>query len=375
MIRRRRGDCPAAARVLRGAATVIVGLGLGGCTSAQPLLDSAGPVADSIAQLGVLGLIVTSVVALLVFAMLLYPVLRAWQGRDEPLALPTRPITFVLLSGVAFPMAVLALLYGLTLPTLASTMTPPATPALRVEVTGHQWWWEVRYLTADGAFLFVTANEIHIPAGVPVRFDVRTADVIHSFWVPRLGRKIDLIPGRVNSIWLQADEPGTYTGQCAEYCGQQHAHMGLLVVAEGAAAFEAWLEHQRAPGAPPADTLAARGRDLFVAGPCALCHTVRGTPARGKVGPDLTHVGSRRRIAAGMLENTRGNLAGWIVDAQHIKPGVRMPSYNMFRGSDLRALAAYLESLEEERATWRPGRKRQDGRCGGWRRSGAGHRD
>lgn len=317
----------------------------GGCTSVQPLLEPRGPVAEAIAELGITSFVIAGLVALVVFTMLLIPVLRAWRGKEEPLRLPMQPFTFVLVAGVAVPALILAGIYFYAMGTLSATTTPPSEPVVRVDVTGHQWWWEVRYLTPDSVFLAETANEIHIPAGVPVQFDVRTADVIHSFWVPQLGRKIDLIPGRVNSIWLQADEPGVLRGQCAEYCGTQHAKMALLVIAEPRAEFEAWLARQREPARPPLDSLAVRGRAVFLAAPCGFCHTVRGTPAQGDVAPDLTHLGSRRTLAAGVLENTQGNLEAWIVDSQHLKPGNQMPSYNLFRGEELRALAAYLQSL------------------------------
>jgi cytochrome c oxidase subunit 2 len=335
-----------ASRLGRGIGLAALLLGVGGCESAQPLLDPRGPVAEAIAELGITSFVIAGVVALFVFGMLLYPVLRAWRGREEPLSLPMRPVTFVLVAGVAVPALILGGIYFYALGTLSATTDPPSPPVLRVEITGHQWWWEVRYLTPDSTYLVETANEIHIPAGVPVRFDVRTADVIHSFWVPQLGRKIDLIPGRVNTIWLQADKPGVFRGQCAEYCGAQHAHMGLFVMAQPPAEFNSWLARQQEPASVPTDSLALRGRDVFLAAPCAFCHTVRGTPAQGGVAPDLTHLGSRSTIAAGLLKNTQGNLEAWIVDSQHLKPGVKMPAYNLFRGEELRALAAYLQSLK-----------------------------
>lgn len=320
-------------------------LAVGGCTSVQPLLDSRGPVAEAIAELSIVAFVIAGIVALLVFGMLLYPLVRTWRGKDSPLSLPVRPVTFAWIAGAVIPAIIIGGIYLYSLTTLSAATTPPSPPVLRVEITGHQWWWEVRYLTPDSTFLVETANEIHIPAGAPVQFDVRTADVIHSFWVPQLGRKIDLIPGRVNSIWLQADEPGVYRGQCAEYCGAQHAHMNLHVVAQPPAEFASWLNRQRQPASVPTDSLALRGRDVFLASPCTFCHTVRGTPAQGDVAPDLTHLGSRRMIAAGTLKNTQGNLEAWIVDSQHLKPGNKMPAYNLYRGEELRALAAYLQSL------------------------------
>jgi cytochrome c oxidase subunit 2 len=211
-------------------------------------------------------------------------------------------------------------------------------------VTGHQWWWDVRYDAHVPAHRVRTANEIHIPVGQPILLKLRTSDVIHSFWVPSLHGKRDLIPGQTNTLWLQADRPGTYRGQCAEFCGHQHAHMGLLVVAEPPERFAGWQERQRQPAAEPADALARRGREVFVAGPCALCHAVRGTEAAAEVAPDLTHLGSRLTIAAATLANTPGHLAGWIVDPQRLKPGSHMPPMSL-AADDLQALLAYLGSL------------------------------
>lgn len=321
---------------------------LGGCTSVQPLLEPRGPVAGAIAQLGWWAMGVAAVVSALVFVILLVPVLRAWRtsGEPTPLSLPVKELTFALAGGAVMPAIVLGAFYLYNLGTLSTVTRPPSEPALTVEVIGHQWWWEVRYPNDDPRRIVETANEIHVPAGQPVRFMVRTADVIHSFWIPPLGRKIDLIPGRVNSIWLQADAPGVYHGQCAEFCGAQHAKMRLLVVAEPPERFTAWYDRQLEPAPTPSDSTLLAGRRVFLASPCVFCHSVRGTPAGGEVGPDLTHVGSRRTIAAGTLRNTQGNLEAWIVDAQHLKPGNKMPSYNLFDGERLRVLAAYLHSLK-----------------------------
>lgn len=321
---------------------------LTGCTSVQPLLDPRGPVARAITELGVWAAAAAALVSAVVIGMLLVPVVRAWRSPGEPpppLGLPLKELPFALTAGALIPAFVLGGFYVYNLRTLSAVTRPPATPDLTVEVTGHQWWWEVRYPSDDPDRVVETANEIHIPVGRPVRFTVRSADVIHSFWAPQLGRKIDLIPGRVNSIWLQADEPGVYRGQCAEYCGAQHARMALLVIAEPPERFAAWYARQLEPAVLPTDSFRLAGQQTFLGSPCVFCHTVRGTPAGGEVGPELTHLGSRRTIAAGMLPNTVGNLEAWIVDAQHLKPGNHMPSYNLFEGERLRALAAYLHSL------------------------------
>jgi cytochrome c oxidase subunit 2 len=208
---------------------------------------------------------------------------------------------------------------------------------LTIDVIGHDWWWEVRY--PNGA---VTANEVHIPAGQPVRFSLTTKDVIHSFWVPELGPKADLIPGRTNQLWLEAFRPGTYRGQCAEFCGLQHANMIIRVFAEPAAAFAAWMAHQ----AEPARSGAEPGRSMFLDQSCAGCHSVRGTTAVGNVGPDLTHFAQRATIGSGVLANTGENLARWISDPQHDKPGVTMPPAPQLDPASLLAVVAYLQSLD-----------------------------
>jgi cytochrome c oxidase subunit II len=221
----------------------------------------------------------------------------------------------------------------------------PGENALQIRVTGHQWWWEVQYRDSLAQNWATTANEIHIPTGRPVALELRSTDVIHSFWPPNLSQKRDLIPGNVNSLWFQADTPGVYRGQCLEYCGLQHAKMGFLVIADRPDSFASWLAAQRDTALTPTDSLTQRGQEVFLSSSCVMCHAISGTPAGSRIGPDLTHLASRRTIAAGTLPNTRGNLAGWIVDPQRIKPGTRMPP-NQLDPADLHALLAYLESLK-----------------------------
>jgi cytochrome c oxidase subunit II len=216
-------------------------------------------------------------------------------------------------------------------------------PSLRL--TGYQWWWEVEYQDPVPSRSFVTANEIHLPVGQPVLIETVSHDVIHSFWVPNLHGKIDLIPGQINHIWIEADRPGLFRGQCAEFCGLQHAHMGLIVVAESPADYAAWRAHQLQPASPPSDPLRARGQHLFESGPCALCHAVRGSEAGGRNGPDLTHLASRTTLAAATLPNRRGHLAGWILDPQAVKPGNHMPPGGL-SAAELQAVLAYLEGLK-----------------------------
>jgi len=217
--------------------------------------------------------------------------------------------------------------------------------ALQVRVIGHQWWWELQYRDSVAQNWFTTANELHIPVGRPVALELLSTDVIHSFWPPTVSQKRDLIPGKDNSLWLQADTPGVYRGQCAEYCGQQHAKMAFLVIAQRPDSFASWLAAQRDTALTPTTQPAIRGQEVFLASSCVMCHAIAGTPAGSRIGPDLTHLASRRTIAAGTLPNTRGNLAGWIVNPQSIKPGTRMPP-NQLKPADLQALLAYLETLK-----------------------------
>jgi cytochrome c oxidase subunit 2 len=219
------------------------------------------------------------------------------------------------------------------------------TDAIRkVRVTGHQWWWEVEYVEAQPHLTVTTANEIHLPVGVPIELELRTTDVIHSFWIPNLHGKRDMIPGQITSLRIQADREGTFSGQCAEFCGMQHANMRMAVTVESQQEFDDWLRRQRATAAEPRSDSERRGRDVFMTTTCVMCHTIGGTDARGMVGPTLTHVASRPFIGAGMLPNTRGHLGGWITDAQSIKPGIRMPA-NPLPPADLQALLDYLQTL------------------------------
>ena len=217
--------------------------------------------------------------------------------------------------------------------------------ALHIQVTGNQWWWDVQYENPVPSLQVTTANEIHLPVGRPVVIDLLSTDVIHSLWIPNLQGKIDLIPGRHNVMTLQADESGVFRGQCAEFCGLQHAKMALVVVAEPPDQFERWLAANRAPAPAPITPEQIRGRDVIERGPCAMCHAIAGTMAGGRTAPDLTHIASRSTIGAGSVPNTRGYLAGWIMDPQHIKPGNHMPAPGL-GDEELQAVLAYLETLK-----------------------------
>jgi cytochrome c oxidase subunit 2 len=230
-----------------------------------------------------------------------------------------------------------------TVAVLASVAMPPK-PPLTIEVTGHQWWWEARYVNPDPTQVFATANELHIPTGEPVRVVLHGADVIHSFWVPALTGKTDTIPGQTNETWLEADRAGRYQGMCTEYCGLQHAHMMVFVTAESPAAFEAWRRAQVQPAAAPANPDLTAGEQLFVL-KCGACHAVRGTDAGGHVAPDLTHLMSRQTIAAGAAPNTPAGLSGWIADPQSVKPGTLMPTLYL-SGPEIKSVRTYLETLQ-----------------------------
>lgn len=245
--------------------------------------------------------------------------------------------------GVGISSVVLAACAVWTMFTLSAVAMPPK-PGLVVRVTAHQWWWELRYESEQPSRTFTTANELHVPVGVPVRLELQSPDVIHSLWVPQLVGKTDLIPGQSNAMWLQADRAGVYRGQCGEYCGAQHAHMAFAVVAEEPAMFQAWLGAQQLASTDPPSPAAQRGHELFVQR-CAACHQVRGGDAGGIVGPDLTHLKSRRTIAAGLLSNTPGNLAAWVENAQVLKPGCNMPAMAL-SGAELNAIVAYLDTLQ-----------------------------
>jgi cytochrome c oxidase subunit 2 len=216
--------------------------------------------------------------------------------------------------------------------------------ALTINVYGHQWWWEVRYPNDEADKIVETANEIHVPAGVPIRIHGTSRDVIHSFWAPNVQGKRDLLPGYETEVMMQVDQPGRWRGQCAEFCGEQHAHMSFYMIAESQKDFQQWLSAEAQSSVAPSNAQTLHGQQVFLSHPCVMCHTIRGTTAGSHVGPDLTHLASRSTIAAGMLPNTIGNLGGWILNAQALKPGCRMPP-NQISGSDLQDLLAYLETL------------------------------
>jgi cytochrome c oxidase subunit 2 len=226
----------------------------------------------------------------------------------------------------------------------AYAITPEAGRPLQITLIGHQWWWEVVYNDSLSSRSLSTANEIHVPVGRTVVVKMTSKDVIHSFWVPNLAGKKDLIPGYSTTTWFRADRPGVYRGQCAEFCGHQHAMMSLLVIAEPREQFARWYDAQLADNMPPTDTTQSTGKNVFMNHGCVLCHTIRGTDAGGRTGPDLTHLATRRTLAAASIPNNRGWLGAWVMDPQSIKPGTRMPPNDM-RPDELQALLTYLQGL------------------------------
>jgi cytochrome c oxidase subunit 2 len=280
-------------------------------------------------------------VFVVVLAFLVAAVVKSRRKEAVAAAHPRWGEPFVVIGGIVVPSLVLVAVFVVSLRDMAALSSPESEPRITIEVVGHDWWWEVVYPEAAA----VTANEIHVPVGEPVRLELTTGDVIHSFWVPQLQAKTDLIPGQTNVMWLEADEPGRYRGQCAEYCGLQHANMIFYVVAEPAAEFRTWLGEQAGDAPEPQDLSAAAGREVFLNNTCAGCHAIRGTEADATLGPDLTHLAGRDTIAAGVLDNTRGDLASWIVDPQGVKPGATMPPTSL-TADELENLLDYLEQLE-----------------------------
>jgi cytochrome c oxidase subunit II len=326
---------------------LVLPLLLSGCRGWQSALDPKGPQSADLAWLfwsftWFLGAVwVATMIAL---AIALWP--RRQRELDAVGADPQRERRMFVIIGSAVAFTGLSVLALTGLSYAGQKRFYTARPeSLTIKLTGHQWWWEARYEDALPSRIFTTANEIHIPVGERVAFQLASSDVIHSFWVPNLAGKLDLIPGVDNRLQLVADQPGVYRGQCAEFCGHQHAHMGLIVVAEPREAFDAWREGQLQAAPPPADDESRRGLGVFLSRPCISCHTVRGTPAGGRVGPDLTHLGSRQYIASALLPLTRGTLAAWIVDPQAIKPGAHMPM-TLLQPDEIDPLLTYLTGLK-----------------------------
>jgi cytochrome c oxidase subunit II len=308
----------------------------------QTALGAAGPQAAAIAWIWWLVFWVCTAVFVLVLGALGLALARSRAAHDPP------PSPSSLRNGVATATGLTILtLFGLLFASVISGRALASLPqqdAIAIEVTGYQWWWHAVYADRNPSQRVTTANELHVPTGRTILLMLHAADVIHSLWIPNLHGKMDLVPGRQNTLWLRVDAPGVYRGQCAEFCGVQHAHMALTVIAEPPDAFDAWLNSQRQTPPPPASAEEQRGQELFRATTCVMCHSVRGTSAAARLGPDLTHVATRGTIAAATLPNTRANLLRWIANPQHVKPGSRMPASELTR-PDLEAIVSYLETL------------------------------
>ncbi len=320
----------------------------------QSSVDPAGPQSGRIALLWWFFLAVLGAIFVIVMILTAWTLTGRHRGiNQEPLeqthvpsaateARLSRVVTAATIATVVilFVLLVSSIITGKGLSELENAKNP-----MVIEVTGLQWWWQIRYQNSDPRQIMLTANEIHIPVGRPVMIRGTSQDVIHSFWVPNLHGKRDLIPSRITTEWIQADHPGVYRGQCAEFCGLQHAHMGLWVVAEPPDKFNAWFDKQLQPASAPADATLQRGQQVFMNHACIFCHAIRGTSAAGQNAPDLTHFGSRRGIAANTLPNTMGNLGGWITNPQTIKPGTHMATIAV-NSDDVQPLLQYLESLK-----------------------------
>jgi cytochrome c oxidase subunit II len=327
-----------------------------GCNTPQSTLDGHGPAASRIASLSWWMTIVFLVVTVLMWLLIAWGFLKRRGKLEEhaPISADGGQI-WIAIGGLVVPFVVLTVffVFGLSLlakfpihgmPVNSGVAMQDMRPEIRI--TGHQWWWQIDYLNSEPALEFTTANELHLPLGRSVNIEVITADVMHSLWIPQLHGKVDLIPGVPNYIHIDASKAGTYQGQCAEFCGGPHAQMRILAVVQPPDEYRAWLLAQRSPASEPkmADEMA--GEQVFMSGPCALCHQIRGTLAGGRVAPDLTHIGSRLYIAANSFPNNNAYLEAWVTHAQSLKPEAQMPDLAQFTGTQLQDLIAYLRQLQ-----------------------------
>jgi cytochrome c oxidase subunit II len=311
------------------------------CTGDPPsILTPSGPSAERIEGLWWFMFAIAAGVVAFVTALLLFAAIRSRRraaGNEEP----RWAKGLIVGGGIVFPLVSLSILWAFTLRDVADLSSPPEDPSVRIVVDGRRWWWDVRYPELG----IVTANEIHVPVGETVQLVLTSGDVIHSFWVPELAPKTDMIPGRTNTMWIRAERPGVYRGQCAEFCGLQHANMAFLVIADPPDAFEDWVAGQRALPDVPVTSEAARGQEVFLSSACIGCHTIQGTEATGTLGPDLSHLASRRTLGAATIPNTEANLRAWVPNAPALKPGVLMPAIPLTT-EELDAVVAYLQTLE-----------------------------
>ncbi|HEX4339955.1 MAG TPA: c-type cytochrome [Polyangiaceae bacterium] len=330
-----------------------------GCRGPEDYMHAGGPGAERIAWLGSFALIVFGATCVVMWLLIGWLAVRNRGTFDEHAPVDDEGgQRWIFIGGLAIPVVVLATALGMTL--YVSTLFPMAAGhegASEIRVTGHQWWFDARYLAANSEecgkalverqpdVAVSVPTEIHVPVGTPIDVELVSHDVIHSFWIPKLHGKVDMVPGQTNHVRLEATRPGVFEGQCGEFCGVEHARMRVEVVAQSPYEFDQWLAAQRADAAEPTGVKELAGRDVFGRAACPFCHQIRGTGAHGNIGPDLTHIGSRHRIAGGSLENNTANLAAWITHAQSLKPGCQMPDLTRFSGEELLALVAYLQAL------------------------------
>ena len=335
------------------AAVVIVALCVSMPTMSAPLEDALHPMGPQAAHIHALWLLMLAVCSIVMLAVTVAVLLAVFRSRKADVSVPAdvdaltrdeRRLSRVVSVAVVLSVAGLLLLFGATVFTDRALAQLPLRDGVHIRLTGHQWWWEATYDDPQPANVFSTANELHVPVGRPVVLTLTADDVIHSFWVPNLHGKKDLIPGRTATFAFRADEPGVYRGQCAEYCGYQHANMALLVIAEPSDQYEQWVTQSRSPAPQPDSDAAKRGQQVFMQSTCAMCHAISGTSANAMHAPDLTRVASRQTLAAGAIKNEASALAAWIADPQKIKPGSHMPA-NALSPDDMQALVAYLETL------------------------------
>jgi len=332
-------------------------MALAGCRDVQSTYNVHGPAARSIGNLSwamTILFVLTTLIMGILLAIAFYR-RRGSLAEHDPIEAGGGQM-WIAIGGIAIPIIVLTALFvaGLSLMSNFPIHGMPGMPSSEqmvrsmkpdILIVGHQWWWEIRYLNDDPSKSFITANELHLPLHQPVNIEVETADVMHSFWIPALNGKVDMIPGQPNFIRIVASQTGDFTGQCAEFCGDDHAFMRLLAIVQDPKAYNAWIADQLKPGAEPTTPAAKAGEQLFVSAPCALCHTVRGTTAGGRVAPDLTHIGSRQMLASNIFPNNDAYLTAWITNAQSLKPDCLMPDLPVFTGEQITDVVAYLRQL------------------------------
>lgn len=346
-------------RKARNAVLMTAMLTLSGCRYSQSIFHDRGPAANSIGDLSwamTILFVVTTIIMGVLLAIAFYR-RRGTLAEHEPLDAEGGQM-WIAIGGLLIPLIVLTVLFVVGLGMMSDFpihgmpgMMPSASKMVgsmkpSILIVGHQWWWEIHYLNDDPSKSFTTANELHLPVNRPVNIEVKTADVMHSFWIPALNGKVDMIPGQPNFIRIVASKPGVFTGQCAEYCGDQHANMRLTAFVQNEDAYNAWIAEQIKPGSAPESPEAIAGEKIFVSSECAKCHTVRGTPAGGRFGPDLTHIGSRKMIASEIYPNTDAYLEAWITHAQSLKRDSLMPDLPDYTGEQTVDLVAYLRQLK-----------------------------